>query len=149
MVCDLVEDDYDKEWLNGWLTGLVDGEGFVNIRYRKDRGTMFPRLRVYCTSKPIIERAGRAMGVTPFPRRDHGKLLGWYVSVSHLKALKVLGMIGPRLSDPSKRCRAMKILGTFHGIGTIKGQLTVAEFFADCPPPTRLRKRPKDINRQS
>lgn len=55
----------DKEWENGWLTGVVDGEGFINIRYRKDREVMFPRLRIYCTVKPILERAGKIMGVNP------------------------------------------------------------------------------------
>jgi hypothetical protein len=128
-----------REWDEGWLTGLVDGEGFINIRYRSDRGTMFPRLRIYCTTKPILDRAGRIMGVAPFPRRDHGKLLGWYVSVSHQKALKVLRIIGQDLAEPSKRCRAAKILSTFGQMGTIKGKQTVAEFFKECPPPVRLR----------
>jgi len=36
---------------------LVDGEGFVHIRYRSDRGTMYPRLRIYGTTKPIINEA--------------------------------------------------------------------------------------------
>jgi len=127
----------------GWLAGLVDGEGFINIRYRKDRGTDFPRLRIYGTSKPIIDEASRIMTVKAFPRRDHGKLLGWYASVSHQKALRVLRRIRPYLRDPSKRCRTEKILRTFGDIATIKGNQTVAEFFAGCPPPTRLRKRPK------
>ena len=134
----------DKEWENGWLTGVVDGEGFINIRYRKDREVMFPRLRIYCTVKPILERAGKIMGVNPFPRRDHGKLVGWYVSVSHRKALRILREIGPLLSEPSKRCRALKVLETFRNRGSIRGKLTVAEFFSDCPPPTRLRT-PREI----
>ena len=127
----------------GWLAGLVDGEGFINIRYRKDRGTMFPRIRIYCTSKPIIAEAGRIMGVNPFPRRDHGVFKGWYVSASHQKALKVLRRIVPYLKDPSKRCRTEKILRTFTSVATLKGNLTVAEFFSECPPPTRLRQRRK------
>ena len=36
---------------------MVDGEGFVHIRYRSDRGTMYPRLRIYGTTKPIINEA--------------------------------------------------------------------------------------------
>ena len=126
----------------GWLAGLVDGEGFINIRYRKDRGTMFPRIRNYCTSKPIIDEAGRIMGVNQFPRRDHGVFKGWYVSASHQKALKVLRRIAPYLKDPSKKCRT-EILRTFVGVATLKGNLTVAGFFAESPPPTRLRWRRK------
>jgi hypothetical protein len=134
----------DRELLDtGWLAGLVDGEGFINIRYRKDRGTMFPRIRIYCTSRPIIDEAGRIMNVNPFPRRDHGVFKGWYVSASHQKALKVLRRITPYLKDPSKKCRAEKILQTFVDVATLKGKMTVAEFFAECPPPTRFRKRRK------
>ncbi len=129
----------DEDWENGWLTGLVDGEGFINIRYRKNRGIMFPRIRIYCTTKSIVEQAGKVMGVAPFPRRDHGKLIGWYVSASHQKALRILREIGQLLSEPSKKCRAKKILETFGERGSIRGRLTVAEFFKDCPPPTRLR----------
>jgi len=104
---------------------------------------MFPRIRIYCTSKPIIYEAGRIMGVNPFPRRDHGVFKGWYVSASHQKALKILRRIAPHLKDPSKKCRSEKILRTFVDVATLKGKLTVAEFFAECPPPTRLRKRRK------
>jgi hypothetical protein len=127
----------------GWLAGLVDGEGFINIRYRKDRETMFPRIRIYGTSKPIIDEAGRIMNVNPFPRRDHGVFKGWYVSASHQKALGVLRRIAPFLKDPSKRCRTEKILKTFVDVATLKGNLTVMDFFAECPPPTRLRERRK------
>ncbi|HEY6282600.1 MAG TPA: hypothetical protein VIW22_01605 [Nitrososphaerales archaeon] len=134
----------EREFLEtGWLAGLVDGEGFISIRYRKDRGTMFPRIRIYCTSRPIIDEAGRIMNVNPFPRRDHGVFKGWYVSASHQKALKVLRRIAPHLKDPSKKCRTDKILRTFTRVATLKGNLTVEEFFADCPRPTRYRKRRK------
>jgi hypothetical protein len=128
-----------KDWDEGWLTGLVDGEGFIHIRYRSDRSTMYPRLRISGTSKPIIDEAARIMNVYSYPRRDHGKLVGWYASVSHRKALKVLGCIGPYLMDPSKKCRAKKILDTFGEVGTVHGRLATPEFFRDCPPPTRIR----------
>lgn len=135
---------HDSELLEtGWLAGLVDGEGFVNIRYRKDRGTMFPRIRIYCTSKPIVDEAGRIMKVKPFPRRDHGVFKGWYVSASHQKGLNVLRRILPYLKEPSKKCRIEKILKSFGEVATIRGNQTVAKFFAECPPPTRLRRRPK------
>ena len=123
----------------GWLTGLVDGEGFVHIRYRSDRETMYPRLRIYGTSKPVIDEAARTMGVNAFPRRDHGKLVGWYASVSHRKALTVLRRIGPHLKDPSKKCCTARILGTFREVGTVHGGLSTPEFFKDCPPPTRIK----------
>lgn len=139
----------NEDWENGWLTGLVDGEGFITIRYRSDRETMFPRIRIYCTVKPILDRAGWIMGVNPFPRRDYGKLVGWYVSASHQKALKVLREIGPLLTEPSKKCRAMKILREFGNKGTIGGKAAAAEFFKDCPPPTRLRNPPKNISSES
>jgi hypothetical protein len=124
----------------GWLAGLVDGEGFIHIRYRSDRGTMYPRMRIYGTTKPIIDEAARLMGMNPFPRRDHGVLVGWYASVSHRKALRVLRIILPYLRDPSKKCRGARILETFGEVGTVHGRLSTPEFFADCPPPTRLRK---------
>jgi hypothetical protein len=124
----------------GWLAGLVDGEGFIHIRYRSDRGTMYPRLRIYGTTKQIIGEAARLMGVNPWARRDHGVLVGWYASVSHLKALRVLQIILPYLRDPSKKCRAEKILNTFGKMSTVHGGLSTPEFFSDCPPPTRIRK---------
>ena len=80
------------------------------------------------------------MGVNPWARRDHGVNVGWYASVSHLKALKVLRIILPYLRDPSKKCRATKILETFGNKGTVHGSMSTAEFFRDCPPPTRIRK---------
>ena len=125
----------------GWLAGLVDGEGFIGIRYRSDRGTIFPRLRIFGTSKPIIDEAARIMGVSPFPRRDHGVFKGWYVSVSHQKALRVIRRIEPYLRDPSKRCRARLILKTFGDVATLHGSVPSDEFFRDCPQPTRWRKR--------
>ena len=130
------------------MAGLVDGEGFVHIRYRSDRGTMYPRLRIYGTTKPIIDEAARLMGVNAWPRRDHGVLVGWYASVSHLKALSVMRMILPYLRDPSKKCRVKKILDSFGNVGTIKGNLSTPEFFRDCPPPTRIRKSRSLLNRQ-
>ena len=125
----------------GWLAGLVDGEGFLGIRFRKDRGTVFPRIRIYCTSKPIIDEAGRIMGVKPFPRRDHGVFKGWYVSASHQKALRVIRRIVPYLKDPSKRCRAEKILKSFGAVATIHGSVPSDKFFKECPRPTRWRRR--------
>ncbi|QQG48110.1 MAG: hypothetical protein HY247_04950 [archaeon] len=125
---------------------MIDGEGFVHIRFRSDRFTMYPRLRIYGTSRPIIAEAARIMGVNPFPRRDNGILVGWYASVSHLKALRVLRIVQPYLRDPSKSCRAKKILGTFGDVGTVRGYLRTPEFFKDCPPPTRIRKPRSIIN---
>ena len=124
----------------------MDGEGFIHIRYRSDRRTMYPRLRIYGTTRPIIDEAARLMGVNPFPRRDHGVLVGWYASVSHRKALRVLRVILPYLRDPSKKCRGEKILDTFGDVGTVHGGLSTPEFFRDCPPPTRLRT-PKTVIR--
>jgi hypothetical protein len=137
----LEKEEFDK----GWLTGLIDGEGCIHVRYRSDRNTMYPRLRIYATSKPIIDEAARIMGVNPFPRRDHGKLVGWYATVSHRKALRVLRVVAPFLFEPSKKCRARKILDTFGEIGTIHTRSTASEFFRDCPPPTRLRNPPRNI----
>ena len=137
-----VEND---EFSRGWLTGLIDGEGCIHVRYRSDRNTMYPRLRIYVTSKPIIDEAARIMGVNPFPRGDHGKQVGWYATVSHRKALRVLRVVAPLLLDPSKRCRARRILETFRDVGTIHIRSTAAEFFRDCPPPTRIRNPPRRI----
>jgi len=83
------------------------------------------------------------MGVNPYPRRDHGKLLGWYAQASEQKAMKVLRIIAPHLTEPSKRCRANRILQVFGDDGSIKGRHPSAEFFEGCPPPTRLRKPPE------
>jgi hypothetical protein len=123
----------------GWLCGLVDGEGYIHIRYRSDRDTMYPRLRIFVKSTPIIITAARLMVVNPYARRSHGKQLGWYASVSHLKALKVLRLIAPHLLEPSKKCRARKILDRFGNIGSIQSRLITSEFFAGCPPPARIR----------
>lgn len=86
------------------------------------------------------------MAVNSFPRRDHGKLVGWYAAVSHQKALKVLRRIGPHLMDASKKCRTNKILKTFGETGTVHGRLGTPEFFIDCPPPTRIRPSRRVIN---
>src|SRR2546428_9716917 len=83
------------------------------------------------------------MGVNPFPRRDHDIFKGWYVSASHQKALQVIRRIAPFLKDPSKKRRAEKILRSFENIATIKGNQTTAEFFSECPLPTRWRERKK------
>jgi len=129
------EDPYEL----GWLVGLIDGEGFIHVHYRKNRGTTHPRLRIYCTTKEIISEACRILGVNPYARRDHGILLGWYAQVSELKAIRVLGIIAPRIIEPSKRCRAERILRVFGDCGTIKGLHRSIDFFKGCPPPTRLR----------
>lgn len=97
----------------GWLTGLIDGEGFIHVHYRKNRNTTHPRLRIYCTTREITEEACRIMGVNPSPRRDHGVLLGWYAKVSEQKAMKVLRIIAPHLTEPTKRCRAVRIVAVF------------------------------------
>lgn len=135
-----------SDFHRGWLCGLVDGEGYIHIRYRSDRDTMYPRLRLFVKSRPIIEKVARLLGVNPYGRRIHGKLLGWYASVSHLKALRVLVLISPSLLDPSKKCRARKILDAFGEVGTIHSRLDSAEFFRDCPPPSRIRKFRRIIN---
>ena len=110
---------------------------------------MYPRLRIYGTVRPIIDEAARIMGVNPYPRRDHGKLVGWYTSVSHKKALLVLKRIEPYLTDPSKKCRARRILDRFGRVGTVHGGMRTAEFFKDCPPPTRIRQTVNVFNRQN
>ncbi len=100
-------------------------------------------MRIYCTSKEIIVEACRILGVNPYARRDHGKLLGWYAQASEQKAMEVLRIIAPHLTEPSKRCRAMRILKVFGRDGSTKGRHPSAEFFQGCPPPTRLRKPPE------
>jgi hypothetical protein len=132
----------------GWLCGMVDGEGYVHIRYRRDRDSMYPRMRLFAKTKQIMDTAARLMGVNPYARRKHGNLDGWYASVSHRKALNVLRIIGPRLLEPSKRCRAQKILEAFGEVGTIHSRLDSNEFFRDCPPPSRMRKSGTIINSQ-
>jgi len=122
---------------------LIDGEGFIHVHYRKNRDTTHPRLRIYCTTKEIVSEACRIMGVNPYPRRDHGRLLGWYAQVSEQRAIKVLHIIAPHLTEPSKRCRAMRILKVFGENGSVNGRHPSAEFFEGCPPPTRLRKPPE------
>jgi hypothetical protein len=102
-------------------------------------------MRIYCTTREIISEACRILGVNPYPRRDHGKLLGWYAQVSELKAVRVLEIIAPHLTEPSKRCRAKTILRVFADSGSIDGYHPSSELFKDCLPPTRLR-RPKAYN---
>lgn len=138
----------NEDWENGWLTGLMDGEGFIHVHYRKNRDTTHPRLRIYSTTKEIILEACRIMDVKLYPRRDHGKLVGWYAQASEAKALKVLGSIAPFLTEPSKRCRARKILEIFGDEGSIEGRHPSAELFVDCPPPTRLRESAKEYKRR-
>jgi len=133
----------------GWLCGIVDGEGYIHIRYRSDRNSMYPRLRIFVKSKHLIDEVARSMGVNPYARRKHGRHLGWYASVSHLKALRVLRLIAPHLSEPSKRCRANKILEAFGDVGTIHSRLVSSEFFSDCPAPSRIRKSGRIIKNDS
>jgi intein/homing endonuclease len=133
-----------EDWQWGWLAGLIDGEGFIHVHYRKNRDTTHPRLRVYSTTRAIIDEACRIMGVNPYVRRDHGKLVGWYAQASELKAIEILRRIGLLLTEPSKRCRAMTILRVFSKSGSIPGKHRSAEVFKHCPPPTRLRT-PREI----
>ena len=135
------------DWQNGWLTGLIDGEGFIHVHYRKNRNTTHPRLRIYSTTKPIIEEACRIMGVRPYVRRDHGIVHGWYAQASEWKAVEILRTIGPLLTEPSKKCRALTILDIFSKSGSIPGRHPSSEIFEQCPPPTRLRFPEKDIKR--
>jgi len=125
----------------GWLTGLVDGEGFIHVHYRKNRDTTHHDSG-YCTTKEIISEAFRIMGINPYPRRDHGRLLGWYAQVSERKAMLVLRMLAPHLTEPSKRCRALRIMCVRRRRG-IPGRHPSTEFFEGCPPLTRLRKPPE------
>ena len=74
---------------------MMDGEGFIHVHYRKNRNTTHPRLRIYSTTKEIIAEACRLLGINPYPRRDHGRLVGWYAQISELKAIGVLSMIAP------------------------------------------------------
>ena len=127
------------EFEKGWLTGLIDGEGFIHVHYRKNRDTTHPRLRIYSTTKPIIDEACRIMQVNPYARRDHGKLVGWYAQASESKAVQILSVIAPHLTEPSKKCRALTILKVFSDGGSIPGRHPSSEVFAHCPPPTRLR----------
>jgi len=128
-----------SEFEKGWLTGLIDGEGFIHVHYRKNRDTTHPRMRIYSTTKPIIDEACRILQVNPYARRDHGKLLGWYAQVSEWKSVLVLRIIASHLTEPSKKCRAMTILKVFRNSGSIPGRHPSAEVFSHCPPPTRLR----------
>ncbi len=130
----------------GWLSGMVDGEGYVHIRYRGDRNSMYPRLRILVKNREIIEPVASLMNVNPYARRSHGEQDGWYASVSHLKALRILRLIGPHLLDPSKKCRAQKIIERFGEIGTIHSRLQTSDFFRDCPPPSRIRKSGRVIS---
>jgi hypothetical protein len=134
-----VNEERSLDWDSGWLTGLIDGEGFIHVHYRKNRDTTHPRLRIYSTTKQIIDEACRIMGVNPYVRRDHGKVLGWYAQASEWKAVQILSAIGPLLTEPSKRCRALTILEIFSESGSIPGRHPSAELFEKCPPPTRLR----------
>jgi hypothetical protein len=119
---------------------LMDGEGFIHVHYRKNRDTTHPRLRIYSTTKEIVIEACRLLAIKPYPRRDHGKLVGWYAQVSELKAIRVLSLIAPHLTEPSKRCRAQRILNGFGDSGTMHGLHRSIDFFKGCPPPTRLRR---------
>ncbi len=123
----------------GWLTGLIDGEGFIHVHYRKNRDTTHPRMRIYSTTKAIIDEACRIMQVNPYVRRDHGVVRGWYAQASESKALQILRVIAPYLTEPSKKCRAVTILKVFSTGGSIPGRHPSAEVFSCCPPPTRLR----------
>jgi hypothetical protein len=135
----LVNTDVREAFETGWLTGLIDGEGFVHVHYRKNRDTTHPRMRIYSTTKGIIDEACRIMKVNPYARNDHGKISGWYAQVSDLKAVRILQVVGPHLTEPSKKCRAMTILRVFRERGSIRGRHPSAEVFVHCPPPTRLR----------
>jgi hypothetical protein len=130
----------------GWLCGMVDDEGHIHIRYRSDRDSMYPRLRIFSKTKPIIDAVAESMGVNPYARRSHGRHLGWYASVSHMKALRILRLIAPYLMEPSKRCRARRILDVFGEVGTVHSRLDSSDFFHDCPPPSRVRKSGRIIN---
>ncbi len=123
----------------GWLTGLVDGEGFVHVHYRKNRNATHPRMRIYSTTKPIIDEACRIMHVNPYVRRDGGKVVGWYAEASEWKAVQLLRLVAPHLTEPSKKCRSLTILEIFCDGGSIPGKHPSAEVFSHCPPPTRLR----------
>ena len=128
-----------REFETGYLAGLVDGEGCIFVLHRKANNRTAPRLRIFCTSKPIVDGAGRIMGLKTYARRDHGKLMGWYVSAQGRKAVDAVRNIAPYLADPSKRCRAFTILKVFDTVVSIQGRHPSAEVFARCPPPVRLR----------
>jgi len=130
----------------GWLCGMVDGEGYIHVRYRSDRDSTYPRLRLFVKTRTIIDAVARLMGVNPYARRSRGKVSGWYASVSHRQALRALRLIGPHLLDPSKKCRAQKILEAFGEVGTIHSRLDTFGFFNDCPPPSRIRKSGRVIS---
>ena len=103
-------------------------------------------MRIYSTTKPIIDEACRVMGVRPYVRRDHGVLKGWYAQASEAKAVEILRKLGPFLTESSKRCRALTILKVFSYGGSMPGRHPSAEVFKDRPPPTRLRKpHPREL----
>jgi hypothetical protein len=130
----------------GWLCGIVDGEGYIHVRYRSDRNTMYPRIRIFVKTKAIIDYVAKLMNVNPYVRRRRGECYGWYASVSHLKALRVLQLIAPHLSETSKKCRARKILEAFGEVGSVRSRLESDEFFGNCPPPSKPRKSRRVIN---
>lgn len=96
-------------------------------------------MRIYSTTKAIVDEACRIMEVRPYVRRDHGVLKGWYAQATDLRAVAILRRIGPYLTEPSKRCRALTILKVFSRSRSIPGRHPSAEVFKHCPPPTRLR----------
>jgi len=55
--------------------------------------------------------------------------------------------IAPFLKDPSKKCRAEKILRSFENVATIKGNQTAAEFFQRMPASDQTERAEKDIRR--
>lgn len=130
----------------GWLCGIVDEEGHIHIRYWSDRKAMYPRLRVFVKSRATIDYVAQLINVNPCARHSHGRQLGWYASVSHLKALNALRLIAPHLLDPSKKCRVNKILDAFGKVGSVHSRLITSEFFSGCPPPSRMRASRRIIN---
>lgn len=122
----------------GYLAGLVDGEGYIRMRYNKDSNRSYPNLIVYCTSKPIIDEASRIMNVKSCPRREHGKLVGWLAVSTGKKALDAMRRIEPHLSDSSKKCRVLTCLRSFQDRVGIEGRHPSSRFFAHCPPPGKL-----------
>ena len=138
-----------EDFETGYLAGLVDGEGCIFVSFDKSKDRTIPRLRIFGTSKPIIDAASRIMMVNTHPRRDHGVLKGWNGASQGWKAIEAIRRIAPYLTDPSKKCRALTILKKFNQTPSLRGKRPSSELFAHCPPPVKSQARVTNTPRQA
>jgi len=117
------------EFETGYLAGLVDGDGYIFVHCEKKGNRTYPDLRIYCTSKSIIEGACRILGVNPYSRRNHTKLVGRIAAVQGKKAMVAIRKIRPYLTDTSKKCRASTILKVFNTKASVGGRHPLRRFF--------------------